>query len=35
MKHYGRPVLVDWTIRGGISVFGGVDLLGRRLQGVR
>lgn len=33
-KHYKAttPFWMDWMIRSGISVFGGADLLGRRLQ---
>jgi N-acetylglucosaminyl-diphospho-decaprenol L-rhamnosyltransferase len=34
-KHY-RPTTsfwMDWLIRGGITFFGGIDLLGRRLRG--
>jgi GT2 family glycosyltransferase len=36
-KHYRAttPFWMDWMIRSGISIFGGVDLLGRRLQGVQ
>jgi GT2 family glycosyltransferase len=36
-KHYKAttPFWMDWMIRSGISIFGGADLLGRRLQGIR
>jgi hypothetical protein len=36
-KHYQAttPFWMDWMIRGGIGAFGNVDLLGRRLRGVR
>ncbi len=36
-KHYKQttPFWMDWMIRSGILVFGRIDLLGRRLQGVR
>ena len=34
-KHYRATTSfwMDWLIRGGITVFGGIDLLGRRLRG--
>ncbi len=34
-KHYKAttPFWLDWSIRGGVALFGGLDLLGRRLQG--
>ncbi len=34
-KHYRAttPFWLDWSIRGGIALFGGLDLLGRRLRG--
>lgn len=36
-KHYKAttPFWMDWLIRGGIKLFGGIDLLGRRLRGQR
>ncbi len=34
-KHYKAttPFYLDWAIRGGVWLFGGLDLLGRRLRG--
>jgi GT2 family glycosyltransferase len=34
-KHYKAttPLWLDWSIRGGVAFFGGIDLLGRRLRG--
>lgn len=34
-KHYEAttPLWLDWSIRGGVAFFGGVDLLSRRLRG--
>jgi GT2 family glycosyltransferase len=36
-KHYRMttPFWLDWLIRGGVAFFGGLDLLGRRLRGLR
>ncbi len=36
-KHYRAvtPFWLDWAIRGGVACFGGLDLLGRRLRGMR
>lgn len=36
-KHYRltTPFWMDWLIRGGVAFFGGLDLLGRRLRGLR
>ena len=36
-KHYKAttPLWLDWLIRGGVAFFGGLNLLGWRLRGVR